>query len=129
MTIAANMLNAIGGAPEINTSNFIPTYPGTLPMNIHAGFKVGLAPISRDLISTVFMVIEEPEDPLHFPVRPLALEATSGFATIGDFYRAITDKIIDSVMAFSPAIRPGRCRACRGSTPRSCFRSGLAMTP
>ena len=41
------------------------------------------------------MVIEEPEDPLHFPVHPLALEATAGFATIGDFYRAIADKITE----------------------------------
>ena len=106
MTIAANTLNAIGGAPEINTSDFIPCYPGTLPMNIHAGFKVGLAPLSRDLISTVFMVIEEPEDPLHFPVHPLALEATAGFATIGDFYRAITDKITelgDGIFTGDPA--------------------------
>jgi hypothetical protein len=95
MTIAANTLNAIGGAPEINTSCFIPRYPGTLPMNIHAGFEVGLAPLSRDLISTVFMVIEEPEDPLHFPVHPLPLDATAGFATIGDFYRAIMDKITE----------------------------------
>ena len=106
MTIAANTLNAIGGAPEINTSDFIPGYPGTLPMNIHAGFKVGLAPLSRDLISTVFMVIEEPEDPLHFPVHPLALEATAGFATIGDFYRAISDKITelgDGIFTGDPA--------------------------
>ncbi|MEJ0079277.1 MAG: ferritin-like protein [Alphaproteobacteria bacterium] len=95
MTIAANTLNAIGGTPQINKSNFIPRYPGPLPMNIHAGFKVGLAPLSRNLISNTFMVIEEPEDPLHFPVRPLALEATSGFATIGDFYRAIMAKITE----------------------------------
>jgi hypothetical protein len=106
MTIAANTLNAIGGAPEINKSDFIPGYPDTLPMNIHAGFEVGLAPLSRDLISSVFMVIEEPEDPLHFPVHPLALEATAAFATIGDFYRAIMDKIIelgDGIFTGDPA--------------------------
>ena len=129
MTIAANTLNAIGGAPEINTSDFIPGYPGTLPMNIHAGFKVGLAPLSRDLISTVFMVIEEPEDPLHFPVHPLALEATPALPPSATSIAPSATRSPSLATAFSPAIRRGRCRACPGSTPASCFRSGLAMTP
>src|ERR1700730_7630242 len=34
MTIAANVLNAIGGSPAINTPKFIPQYPGPLPMNV-----------------------------------------------------------------------------------------------
>ena len=95
MTIAANTLNAIGGAPEINKSGFIPTYPHALPMNIHSSLQVGLAPLSRDVISKVFMVIEEPEDPLQFPVRPLLEAAAESFATIGDFYRAIMAKITE----------------------------------
>ncbi len=95
MTIAANALNAIGGAPQIDKPRFIPQYPGTLPMNVHETLKIGLEPLSRDLVSGVFMVIEEPEDPLHFPVKPLALEAAPGFATIGQFYRAIMDKVLE----------------------------------
>jgi hypothetical protein len=107
MTIAANTLNAIGGAPEINTSDFIPRYPGALPMNIHSSLQVGLAPLSRDVISNVFMLIEEPEDPLHFPVHPLVTaESVQSFATIGDFYRTIRDKIIelgDGIFTGDPA--------------------------
>jgi len=107
MTIAANTLNAIGGAPLINTPGFIPSYPGTLPMNIHEDLKVGLEPLSLDLINRVFMVIEEPEDPLHFPVKPFAMAAAApGYATIGQFYQAIIDKIAelgDGIFTGDPA--------------------------
>src|SRR5690606_2357790 len=34
MTIAANILNAIGGKPQINNPRFVPVYPGPLPMGI-----------------------------------------------------------------------------------------------
>ncbi|NEO96090.1 MAG: hypothetical protein F6K56_40470, partial [Moorea sp. SIO3G5] len=32
MVIVANVLNAIGGSPQVNKPEFIPTYPGNLPM-------------------------------------------------------------------------------------------------
>jgi hypothetical protein len=92
MTIAANVLNAIGGQPAINTPTFIPLYPGPLPMNVHGGLQVGLAPFSKPLLETVFMEIEAPENPTHFPVA-MALPAAAGFATIGLFYAAIIDKL------------------------------------
>jgi len=53
---------------------------------------VGLAPLSRPLIQNVFMEIEQPEDPQHFPVKMMALRET-GYATIGLFYEAIVDKL------------------------------------
>src|SRR4051812_16031301 len=34
LTLAANILNAIGGAPRLSDPQFIPTYPGPLPMGI-----------------------------------------------------------------------------------------------
>jgi Ferritin-like len=92
MTIAANVLNAIGGSPAINTPKFIPQYPCPLPLNVHEGLVVGLAPLSKPLIKDVFMEIEKPEHPQNFPVRPLAL-GVPGFATIGTFYAAIKDKL------------------------------------
>jgi hypothetical protein len=92
VTIAANLLNALGGAPAINTPGFIPSYPGPLPMNVHGGLTVGLAPLSKALIHDVFMEIEMPEDPRNFPVAPAAV-AANGFGTIGAFYGAVIDKI------------------------------------
>jgi hypothetical protein len=92
MTIAANVLNAIGGSPVINKPDFVPIYPGPLPLNVHEGLQIGLAPLSKPLLQSVFMEIEMPEDPQDFPVKLLALP-TTGYATIGLFYAAIVDKL------------------------------------
>lgn len=89
MSIAANLLIAIGGAPKIDDPAFIPTYPGTLPMNVGHGVVVGLEPCSGRLIQT-FMQIEEPEQPLVFEA---ALDAAEPVATIGAFYQELLDKL------------------------------------
>lgn len=105
MTIAANVMNAIGGQPAINKPTFVPVYPGPLPMNIREGLQVGLAPLSKPLLENVFMAIETPEDPQHFPVQLQALAAT-GYATIGLFYAAIVDKLTefgDGIFTGDPA--------------------------
>lgn len=105
MTIAANVLNAIDGKPQINKPGFLPRYPSALPMNINEGLRVGLAPLSKRLIKDVFMEIEEPEEPQQFPVRMAAL-AQTGYATIGLFYAAIVDKLKefgDKVFVGDPA--------------------------
>jgi hypothetical protein len=47
---------------------------------------VGLELFSKDLLKNVFMRIEEPEDPAHFPVLLAEEEAPR---TIGQFYRTI----------------------------------------
>jgi hypothetical protein len=91
MTIAANVLNAIGGAPAINKSCFIPTYPGALPMMVDDDLQVGLEKLSKQLVEKTFMRIEQPEDPRHFP--GLAAAAAKPFPTIGSFYDAIIAKI------------------------------------
>ena len=95
MSIAGNILIAIGGHPEINTEKFIPKYPGPLPMSIGGtDFKVGIEAFSKPLVEKIFMVIEEPEHPI--PVKTLALEATEpAFATIGEFYDAVKKKIVE----------------------------------
>ena len=94
MTLAANMLNAIGGAPVIDTKDFVPTYPGGLPFHIGdrngQNFEVPLKGFSLDVVENVFMRIEEPDAPIQFPVgtRMFAL-VEQQFRTIGDFYRAL----------------------------------------
>ncbi|MBD0254843.1 MAG: ferritin-like protein [Cytophagales bacterium] len=92
--IAANVINALGGRPVINKPGFVPAYPGPLPMHINGSLVVGLEPFSKALVKDVFMEIEEPEDPLVFPVKAFgAAAAPPTFATIGQFYRAIQEKI------------------------------------
>jgi hypothetical protein len=86
MALAANVLNAIGGAPVIDDPAFVPSYPGPLPGSIEPGLIVPLKPFSRELVKDVFMAIEQPETPLEFPT-----EATLAGKplTIGIFYAAI----------------------------------------
>lgn len=93
MTISANTLVAIGGSPQINTPGFIPTYPGPLPRGIGGpGFIVPIERFSLQLVHDIFMVIEEPENPV--PVKTFAV-GEEEYSTIGAFYQAIQQKIIE----------------------------------
>ena len=89
LALCCNLLNAIGGAPSLDQPDFIPAYPGPLPGAV-AEIDVPLAPVSKPLIHDIFMEIEEPEDPLEFPVERLELfAARAASITIGQFYQAI----------------------------------------
>lgn len=78
--IACNLLASIGQQPDV--LGVAPSYPTQLPMNVHKGLEVGLAPFSPDVLLHTFMVIEEPtdtavEDPDFVP---------TGSRLIGQFY-------------------------------------------
>jgi Ferritin-like len=89
--IACNILNAIGGSPCIDKSDFIPDYPGPLPGGVESNLVVHLKRFSLQQDLDTFMTIEEPEDPLHF--RALAMTETQ--VTIGQYYAKIKDKIAE----------------------------------
>jgi len=93
MVLDCNILNAIGGEPKIDDPAFIPKYPGPLPGAVESDLIVPLAPFSKQLVHDVFMVIEEPEDPLRFPVLKTAALAAQPQITIGQFYEAIKTEI------------------------------------
>jgi rubrerythrin len=94
MTLASNVLNALGGSPAIGQPGFIPTYPGPLPGGVESGLIVHLAPFSPAQLQA-FLTIEEPEDPLAIPTQTAALAATGAAQpiTIGQFYLAISAAI------------------------------------
>ncbi|MET3131337.1 rubrerythrin [Oxalobacteraceae bacterium GrIS 1.11] len=93
MTIACNIMIAIGGHPKINTKRFIPPYPGNLPMDIGgADFIVGIEAFSKSLVKNIFMAIEEPENIVP-PGANLYAAQQDEYATIGAFYDAIKNKI------------------------------------
>lgn len=94
MSLACNILNAIGGKPVIDRAKFIPRYPGPLPGSVEQGLIVGLSGFTKPLVKCTFMVIEEPEDPLNFPVREGMLAAAPR-QTIGEFYDRIEKEIIE----------------------------------
>jgi rubrerythrin len=88
MALACNILNAIGGAPEIDTPRFVPTYPESLPGTVEEQLKVHLRRFSIEQVEKTFMIIEEPEEPLAIPD---AIAATP--LTIGAFYAKVKQAI------------------------------------
>jgi Ferritin-like len=89
MTLASNVLNAIGGSPVIDKPGFIPTYPGPLPGGVDSKLTVNLAPFSPAQLQA-FLDIEQPEHPLEFPTLKAVPDDS---ITIGQFYTAISDAI------------------------------------
>lgn len=91
MSLACNILNAIGGDPNIIAA--VPTYPGPLPGDIGSDpttgpFLVHLLGFSEAAIQQGAR-IEEPEDPIPIPTEAkltLADEQEPEFQTIGQFY-------------------------------------------
>jgi hypothetical protein len=102
MLIGCNLLNALGARPALDAADFVPRYPGALPLGIGSGLMVGLKPFSRELLENVFMEIEEPEHPLRFRRAAGAGEAPE-FATIGEFYRTLSD----TLLALPDPVLPG----------------------
>jgi CDGSH-type Zn-finger protein len=84
MTLAANLLNAVGGAPQVDKPGFMPLYPTSLPHSNKA-FVVSLTKFSRDALA-VFLQIERPTEHTGLP-------EDDQFETIGQFYEAIEDAL------------------------------------
>jgi hypothetical protein len=93
MALDCNVLNAIGGHPKLDDPAFLPTYPGTLPGGVEHSLVVPLAPLSKQLVHDVFMVIEEPEHAQHYPHQQSLATAAPESITIGQFYQHIKDEI------------------------------------
>lgn len=119
MTLAANVLNAVGGKPEVAKPEFVPGYPTNLPW--HApGFSVGLERFSRRQIEA-FAAIEEPASHAPWAAFPelakldqhasgdelvAAFTARNdphpprahGYHTIGEFYIAVMWRLVWTVL-------------------------------
>ncbi|MGD9644715.1 MAG: ferritin-like protein [Pirellulales bacterium] len=86
MALAANLLAAIGGVPCVNRPPAIPEYPRPMPGGVKPHLVVGLQGLTKEVVR-VFMLIEEPAEPLEFEARFAARGET--FPRIGAFYDAI----------------------------------------
>lgn len=98
LTLACNLLIAIGGNPEILNTGLALKFPTPLPMNVDEGLTVSLYPLTKDQVYQVYMGIERPDtkDPLpgeRCVHRLTALKIEKGYDSIGDFYQAIFDKL------------------------------------
>jgi len=92
LSIACNLMNAIGGKPVLNQPGFIPTYPGPLPGGVDSGLVVPIAKFTKDLMKDVFMAIEEPEDPIKIKSF-MMMKGAEDKLTIGMFYDKIAKQL------------------------------------
>ncbi|MCD4534266.1 ferritin-like protein [Nocardioides sp. cx-169] len=125
LTLAANLLNAVGGDTALAAEGFVPTYPTHLPDG-ETDFEVGTRAFSRETIET-FLQIERPaaaegqgrlvtrdrsprallpavdahEDDLHF------YSIGEFYAEIGDGIRRLHDEMGDALFCGDPARQVG----------------------
>ncbi len=103
LTLVANVLNAVGGSPDLTRPGFVPSYPACLPDG-EDDFTVDLRPFSPDAVET-FCKIERPRKAPHAGARlvrfgtdkpMLAASPTAEgirFYSIGEFYEEIVEGI------------------------------------
>jgi hypothetical protein len=84
LTLAANLLNAVGGTPSLTHTGFVPRYPHRLPFSGDR-FEISTERFSRPALET-FLAIERPEGPQAKP-------EPEKFHTIAQFYAAVRDGI------------------------------------
>ncbi|HEX6780496.1 MAG TPA: ferritin-like protein [Solirubrobacterales bacterium] len=101
MALAANVLNAVGGRPELTTGGYVPRYPAKVPFHEPETFQVSLQPYGEAALTT-FLAIENPNRPGVVPPpasaeaavpRVYELAVQNGYKTIGEFYGAIEEAI------------------------------------
>ena len=85
LTLAANVLNAIGGAPVLDSPRLMPGHPTTLPHS-DGSIILSLRPFSKEAVEG-FMAVER-------PAPNDAVAEDENYATIGQFYRAIEEALV-----------------------------------
>lgn len=99
LTLAANLLNAIGGKPDLTVEGFMPTFPTPLPDG-ETDFEVSLMKFSKEAIDT-FCKIERPgavskgesrhrkKTASGAQLAPVPHDDSLTFYSIGEFYEEI----------------------------------------
>ena len=80
LTLAANLLNAVGGRPRLDIPKMLPGYPRPLPHSDRS-FETSLSRFGPDAIE-LFLKIEKPSPKIDLPEG-------DNYETIGQFYQAI----------------------------------------
>ena len=80
LSLAANLLNAVGGEPHLDTPQLLAAYPRLLP---HGSVELSLLPFGPEALE-MFLALEKPES-------PTGPAESDHFETIGQFYDAIED--------------------------------------
>lgn len=137
LTLAANVLNAIGGTPDLTRPGFVPSYPAYLPDG-EDDFTVDLRPFSPEAVET-FCKIERPGTTPSTGSRlvltsdsdrpPLVSSPTAEgmrFYSIGEFYAEIIEGL-EKVAAVDPGLFCGN--PARQVGPESFYSGGGVVIP
>lgn len=87
LTLAANLLNAVGGTPDVAHPEFVAGYPARLPFSDPSLPRIPLQHFSPEALET-FMLIERPRS--FVPTKP----GQTGWTSIGQFYDLIRQALI-----------------------------------
>ena len=82
MALAANLLNAVGGAPRVDTPRMMPQFPRYLPHGDRS-LQLSLLPFGAEALE-MFLLLEKPPP-------PSAPAESDSYQTIGQFYAAIEE--------------------------------------
>lgn len=93
MMLVANLINALGQQPLIDSVDMVPSFPGPLPMGVAEDLTVSLMAYSVEQVRECFMAIEQPEDPMEIDTDDVP-DAQS-HSTIGRFYGQVRRKLIE----------------------------------
>ncbi|MFE4698993.1 ferritin-like protein [Streptomyces sp. NPDC056738] len=117
LTLAANVLNSIGGTPDLTRPGFVPSYPARLPDG-EDDFTVDLRPFSPEAVETFCKIerpgkapgadsrlVRSPDRKTRFLVSSPTTEQMR-FYSIGEFYEEIIEGL-EKVAANDPALFQG----------------------
>ncbi|GAA1516203.1 ferritin-like protein [Kribbella lupini] len=86
LALAANLLNAVGGTPRLDTPAILPGHPRTMPHGDRS-LELSLVPFGAEALQ-MFLRLEQ-------PAPPNAPAEGDDYETIGQFYTAIEDGLRD----------------------------------
>jgi Ferritin-like len=115
LTLASNVMNAVGGQPSLNHREFVPHYPTPLPHSA-LRFQVNLEKFSPEAIET-FKRIEHPA------YGPAPKPEPDQYHSIGQFYEAILEGI-DTLVRQLGHSAVFRGQLSRQVTPEQYYGSG-----
>lgn len=138
LTLVANVLNAVGGTPDLTEPDFVSSYPALLPDG-ETDFQVHRERFSPKCIAT-FLKIERPHEPPSEEKRLLRRQAPAGsrlgvapraldfqFFSIGEFYQAIERGLVRLHETMGEALFSGD--PARQITPEYYFSGGGEVVP
>jgi hypothetical protein len=91
MTLAANLLNAVGGHPRLDTPQMLPAYPCSLPYS-DGSFAVSLVRFSPEALETCLKIER--------PAPPGSPSEGDQYESIGQFYAAIKSGLRELCVQF-----------------------------